>query len=268
MKYDAFIFDIDGVLIDTSQSFSKAVLKAVSIATGSPDFTLNELSILREIGGFNNDWNTAIAGAAWIQFCSDIPFRNFIKFCRQSKYGIQGVQHYVKNLNRSFEKKITRLVQEAYGGTTKCKLLYGFHPQTIFIDGYWLTEEPLVDAPFIDSLPQQVAVVTGRNKAEAQLAFDILGWSVDCQSIAVSDDPELDKPNPEKLIQLVNFLGCKSPLFFGDTRDDMDLIHNYFHESGQSMDFCLVGNNLKLPNYGLRTDSVKNFINNMRYPND
>ena len=39
MKFDSFIFDIDGVLIDTSQSFTKSVIEAIQVATSSSQYS-------------------------------------------------------------------------------------------------------------------------------------------------------------------------------------------------------------------------------------
>ena len=38
MNYDGYIFDVDGVLVNSNESFTSAVLEAVSYATSSKDF--------------------------------------------------------------------------------------------------------------------------------------------------------------------------------------------------------------------------------------
>ena len=62
MTVDAIIFDVDGVLLDTSESYTAAAVEAVSVATGSDRFTTREVAQLKAIKGFNNDWHVALAG--------------------------------------------------------------------------------------------------------------------------------------------------------------------------------------------------------------
>jgi len=49
-------FDMDGVLIDTSQSYDASIIKTVEFFT-KQEITLVEITSLREKGGFNNDWD-------------------------------------------------------------------------------------------------------------------------------------------------------------------------------------------------------------------
>ncbi len=263
MKYDAYIFDVDGVLIDTSHSFTEAVLHAVRVGTGSMAFTINELNSLKSIGGFNNDWFAAMAGAGWIQFCPDISFDEYVEKARSYDRGIMGVRQYIQEITAAFEASVKALVMEAYGGTTACKKLYGFEPQTIQIPGYWQTEKPLIPHGTLNQFKDRIGIVTGRNRGEIKLAFEILGCRLPHRLVAVSDDPNLDKPNPEKLIQIVDRLQSIKPIYFGDTRDDMELVRNYKRQTGRPMDFCLVGNELDLPDFGFKTDSVTNFLTEM-----
>tara|TARA_B100000700_G_C14977118_1_gene824436 strand:+ start:803 stop:1606 length:804 start_codon:yes stop_codon:yes gene_type:complete len=260
MKYDAFIFDVDGVLIDTSKSFAQAVLHAVRVGAGSKDFTINELNLLKSVGGFNNDWFAAMAGAAWVSYGSQYPFEEFTRRSREIAIGIEGVRGFLPQVNTSFEESIQALVMEAYGGITACKKLYGFKPKTIQIPGYWQTEKALIPKSFFNQIKERMGIVTGRNQQEMNLAFEILDWQLPDPFVAISDDSELDKPNPEKLIKIVNRMGWQNPIFFGDTRDDMNLVKNYKKETKCKMDFCSIESDLDLPDYGFKTKTVTNFF--------
>jgi len=63
---DAIIFDCDGVLIDISGSYNKAISKTVSlIFSGLTGYSIKEnlisndvIFLFRKTGGFNNDWDT------------------------------------------------------------------------------------------------------------------------------------------------------------------------------------------------------------------
>ena len=72
---DAAIFDVDGVLIDTSQSYIRAVMSAseqlVRLVNGlraapSPLLSPEDILLFKLAGGWNNDWHcTALFTALW-----------------------------------------------------------------------------------------------------------------------------------------------------------------------------------------------------------
>ena len=262
MKFDSFIFDIDGVLIDTSQSFTKSVIEAIQVATSSSQFTENELAILKSVGGFNNDWYAAIAGYSWVEFCSDYSFIQFAEKSKSMGSGLEGVRRFIPNLNEKIEFDIIRLVQETYGGTTACKKLYGFYPEKTHGKGFWQNERSLIEDRILDGMKQKMGIITGRSWAETELAFEILGWRLPKSLIAYSDNPDLDKPNPQKLIKIVSELNGCAPIYFGDTMDDLDLVKNYCSQTGKQMEFCLVGTDLEIDHDGIKSKSVMEFINN------
>ena len=52
----AILFDMDGVLVDVSESYRKAIQETVKFFTGKSAL-LAEIQALKEKGGFNNDWD-------------------------------------------------------------------------------------------------------------------------------------------------------------------------------------------------------------------
>ncbi|MCS7136476.1 MAG: HAD-IA family hydrolase [Nitrososphaerota archaeon] len=71
-KVDAIIFDCDGVLIDISDSYNKAIHKTVeylfSIMSVDADGHITtdaQIEALRICGGFNNDWDTTYVLSEW-----------------------------------------------------------------------------------------------------------------------------------------------------------------------------------------------------------
>ena len=52
----AIIFDLDGVLVDVSSSYRKAIEETVQFFTGKK-VKANEIQELKENGGYNNDWD-------------------------------------------------------------------------------------------------------------------------------------------------------------------------------------------------------------------
>jgi len=260
MTYDAFIFDVDGVLLDTSQSFNQAVLLAVKIATGSSRFKNQHIMKLKSIPGFNNDWNVAIAGAAWIKYQNTILFNELADELNNFGGGLKALKKIIPLLPDSFQQSITRLVMEAYGGTSACQTLYGFEPETIILEGMWKNEIPLISPGIIDPYLPVSAIVSGRNKTEMELAFNILGWELPQERVTFSDIPEFDKPNPERLIHMIQKMKSNHPVFLGDSRDDLELVKNYIDQTGKILDFCCVGDENKIDEFDIQVQSVSEFF--------
>ncbi len=267
MKYDGLLFDVDGVLLDTSQSFNQAVLLAVKTTTGSNRFKKHYIFKLKGIPGFNNDWNVAIAGAAWIELYDSVPFSEFVNELNHYGGGLTALKKIFPSLSVSFQQSITKLVMEAYGGTSACKQLYGFEPETIFVKGMWQNEKVSVPPEKFQSYLSISGIVSGRTKNEMDLAFTRLGWEIPSQRIAVSDDAQLDKPNPTKLISIINNMGSEQPVFFGDSRDDMELVKNFKSETGKQMDFYCVGYQNGINDFDYQVDTVLEFFKKMEAAN-
>ena len=260
MNYDAYIFDVDGVLIDTTFSFPKAIEVAVAFDSGEDWFTGKEITDLKEMGGFNNDWHTAIAGACWLRFHRDLSFTFFTRKIGDLGSGLSAIRELCPELDTVYEQRITRLAQEAYGGMSACLKLYGFDPKNLQIPGYWQNEKPLIDTTLLDSVFENKGIVTGRDRAEMELAFQILNWRIPEKWLACSDNPEFDKPNPKKLITIIKNLQSSSPLYFGDSRDDQNLIHNYRELTGKPIGYCFIGEENNNHDYNHIFPGVKEFF--------
>ncbi len=242
MKVDAIIFDVDGVLLDTSGSYTAAAVEAVSVATGSDRFTSREAAWLKAIKGFNNDWHVAIAGAAWVKFGNGLPFPVFARKVEQVGGGIAGLRQAVgRALTAEFETRLTHLAQESYGGTSACRRLYGFEPETIRQVGRWQTEVPLLAPQLAEPMISRIGIVTGRNRAEMEQGFQLLGWQPPPEQVVVADDAAFDKTNPAKLVAMLNRMQSRKALFVGDTRDDLQLVINAQQSDGGELDFGYVG---------------------------
>jgi len=71
---DALLFDCDGVLIDTRESYDKAIVKTVTllfekilnIELLASSVTDSQIYLLRSTGGFNNDTDTAYILSLWL----------------------------------------------------------------------------------------------------------------------------------------------------------------------------------------------------------
>ncbi|UCH63751.1 MAG: hypothetical protein JSU77_04700 [Fidelibacterota bacterium] len=265
MIYDAVIFDVDGVLVDVRRSFTAAAVDAAAAATDSRRFTEDDARQLKFIRGFNNDWHVAIAGAAWVCFCEGWSFPEFARELDRYGGGLKGLRHVVgSDLTTDFEAHLIRLAQEAYGGTTACRQLYGIKPATIRQPGRWQEEVPLLSAEDAGRIASRAGIVTGRSPAEMELAFRLLGWRLPAQQVAVSDDPARDKPDPGKLAAILEYLGSEKALLAGDGRDDLELAVNARASTGREVVFCFIGNSpAPWPNVGHSFPSVNEMLNHI-----
>ncbi len=270
VTYDAVIFDVDGVLVDVRRSFTAAVVDAAAVATGFRRFTEDEVGQLKAIRGFNNDWHVAIAGGAWVRFCGDLSFPEFAQQVEQQGGGLEGLRRVVgSDLTGDFEARLTRLAQEAYGGTTACKQLYGFEPVTIRQPGRWREEVPLLSAEEAAHIASRAGIVTGRSAEEMELAFQLLGWRLPAQQVAVSDDPARDKPDTAKLAAILQHLGSRKTLLAGDGRDDLELARNARASTGGQVDFCYIGSRpAPWPGPELSFPSVNEMLNHIEVIHD
>jgi HAD superfamily hydrolase (TIGR01548 family) len=55
-RYQAILFDMDGVLVDVTDSYRKAIQETVKFFTGKLSLP-TEIQALKEKGGYNNDWD-------------------------------------------------------------------------------------------------------------------------------------------------------------------------------------------------------------------
>ncbi|MEE4243801.1 MAG: aminotransferase class I/II-fold pyridoxal phosphate-dependent enzyme [Kangiellaceae bacterium] len=87
-------------------------------------------------------------------------------------------------------------------------------------NGFIANEKVLVDPALTEQLSTiNVAVVTGRPKAEANTGAEMIGWS---DRIVVSDDDvSQSKPSPEGILKVKQQLNNKQSWMLGDTPDDM-----------------------------------------------
>ncbi len=267
MKYSAIIFDVDGVLIDTGDSFSAAAADAVRITTGSQRFTTEMARPLKLVPGFNNDWHVAIAGAGWVTR-SDLTFTDWLDQLAKLGGGLPAVRQLAgPDLTIANESRLTKLAMEAYGGTTACRRLYGFDPGTIDLPGHWQNERPLLSRESALPLIPLSGIVTGRSRAEMELGFQVLGWRLPWERVVVSADPHLDKPNPVRLLELISLLPAGNTLYVGDSRDDLLMVENARAHS--RIDFGLIGTNrADWPGITLRAPDVTNLLQTIEVTND
>jgi HAD superfamily hydrolase (TIGR01548 family) len=256
---DAILFDVDGVLLDVSQSFRAAICDTVQhfavhqleLTNNYPLLTPEETEFFKFAGGFNDDIDLTQAAVMLItakltmteardtQSIHELAptWRDYTDGIKRAGGGLVRAEGYIlemltPNQRRDFAravnfKLVTRLFQEFYAGDDACPDLYGFAPEYVHGDGYYKRETVLVNP---ELLPSKVkfGVVTGRSMAETRLALSYSkltnkipenGW--------ITPEVGFKKPDGRTLLLARDRLDFKNGLYIGDIMDDLKTVHNY-----------------------------------------
>lgn len=259
-EVEALIFDIDGVLIDASESYRLAVCEALRFfferelnwVVDAPPLTPNEVDMFKQAGGFNNDWDLTQAAALFLLFKSlkhgvkqISALRNLRPFLEEflaevsaEGGGLAGAEKTVvsklefrqrRDLARLWKRRLlVRLAQEFYAGRKWCSRLFQFEPQYVDIDaGFLEREQSLIDSSLLPE-DMKLGILTGRAKREATLALERLGLIYRIpEEFWVTDDDPIRKPNPKALSVLMDKMKAKSAIYVGDTVDDLKMANEY-----------------------------------------
>ena len=193
--FNCFIFDIDGVLINTDASYMSAVLRAVKLygrGAGLPVQNLSEshYRACKRRQGFNNDWDVAEALLLYTvqQKGLSVPleFEDFLTSLSPCvSTGIDTSRWIAARGKREREavgkmfqpRRIRSYAMECYAGSGRCAEFYSIKPLLGGISGTMQRETVQVDTRLIEALPGTRGIYTGRNRPELREALRLLGKS-------------------------------------------------------------------------------------------
>ncbi|MBS3814768.1 hydrolase [Candidatus Bipolaricaulota bacterium] len=222
------VLDIDGVLIDVSNSYDLAVKRTakslLSELCADGELDLGTIRGFRKRGKFGDDYRVT-EGLVLAKLSS-----NFDELI--AKFPRGGDLNWVKNragVEINKEKLRARFDQLYLEG--------GSSSGSGKIDGLWQQEKALVDPLLLDQINEKFSLgyITGRNRKEVELAEKILGYEI--RNVVTRE--EFTKPNPQALKSLV---GKENGVYIGDTHNDRLLVKNYNEEGGE-FSFILVDEN-------------------------
>lgn len=254
---DTVVFDIDGVLVDVTDSFREMISTATNIY-----FTLkfkltdngrlikkSETQLFKNAGGFNNDWNLTSACVLFFlsvflnykQSIKDtVTLRNhapsltrFTDNIEKEGGGIKAAVEVVKKTFSNWEeisgnwdrKMIEQICKELYAGR-KIKEIYHTPPKfNISQQGLYKKENILLNEELLSN-NLKYSVITGRTSGETELVLSrfkklpaLLGNRI------VTDDGNFKKPNPEVFSPAIKT--SRTAIYLGDTIDDLISVKNF-----------------------------------------
>ncbi len=249
MQVDGVVLDIDGVLVDVSNSYRRATVTAVEEVYGER-IDRAVVQSFKNAGGFNNDWDVTSAIALWVlarEAGLELGIEAFAETIAAAGGGLDGAEAVLEIrlgeetaaalLDELDRDRLRDVFQQLYLGPAGYRELEGGEPDRYAADASptvdlppegFMADEPILVAPeTIETLQAayEVGVVTGRPRAEARLALDRIGLSVpDEYLFAMEDGP--GKPDPTALCTLAENADASALAFAGDTLDDVATARN------------------------------------------
>lgn len=234
MSVVSVVLDIDGVLVDVADSYRRAVIESVRHVYGD---TLDRDAIqpFKDAGGFNNDWLVTDAIALYVLarrhgFTQGVAtFTDRIADAGGGRSGAKTVlgdnlsaADYETVIDAFDPARLRTVFQALYLGDELFAELEGEAPP-FNAEGYIHDEPVIVDDDTLETLTEHyaVGVVTGRPAAEATIALDRVGLSLDDDHRFTMDNWEHGKPHPDALLTLAERFEADRVVFVGDTLDDI-----------------------------------------------
>jgi HAD superfamily hydrolase (TIGR01548 family) len=230
----AVVFDLDGVLVDVSGSYRRAIKETINILH---DASVSDEMIqrLKDAGGFNNDWDVTYALS--LAFMTDDTVDGFDReeWFREIESGSGGLNsarasiedqvsqtefdHLIEQWDRS---AIRAIFQELYLGSELYEKIED-KPAQRSESGYIHDEEVLLSETVRNTIREEypVGILTGRPRQEAEIALERVGLDLNDDQLCAMEDWEESKPDPSGLIRFSELFSVESLVFVGDTLDDV-----------------------------------------------
>ncbi len=264
---DTALFDIDGVLIDTTGSYRRSVIAAtdalVRVTGGFSDapeplVTPDDVERFKLAGGFNSDWDltqafvalwtarlrewrgTALAGRSLAAWAADAA--------AATRAGAGGLAwlHCVVPASAIPDWDDARWTHdEFYWGAALLRELHDRAPRySPEAPGLRQTERSLLAPETLTSLAalglEKYGLITGRVSPEVEWALRLIAPDGEAAAVAGSYGPQAHppfgvvvsaalyaKPDPQALVHALAALAARAAVYIGDTSDDLDLVLRY-----------------------------------------
>jgi HAD superfamily phosphatase len=256
--FDSIFFDVDGVLIKTSDSFRATDIAVAEYVTaniqgldwgqheGKSLVTLEDINAFKQAGGYNNDWDMCYLLASlstarlreWRG--TSLAARSSQEWSALSRVanlagrgGVMWVDEVVPESCRLDYDLIGDLYHEYYWGAAELQKRFGHAPRYLPDAPGFVHREEMLFAPDLPRRLRQAGIrslgmITGRVGPEVDSALERMEAHCGARwwDICISADV-CPKPDPRALRLAIDAVGTRGGLFIGDTADDHDLVLNY-----------------------------------------
>lgn len=259
-SFDTILFDIDGVLIKTIDSFHATDIATAEYVVGTIHgldwgqrdgkrlLTHNDVLAFKQAGGYNNDWDMcyllATLCTARLREWKGTPLaeRSMEEWAALSRIanveghgGLAWVRETMPGSAQLDYQVIGDIYHEFYWGSEEYKKRFGHTPRYLpDFPGFVCNEEMYFPPDFFKRLRKMgvrnMGMITGRVGPEVDIALEMMEaycgerwWDV-VVSAALAP-----KPDPGALQLAIEGIegGVGGGLYIGDTGDDLDLVLNY-----------------------------------------
>src|SRR6266516_4273689 len=258
--FDTILFDVDGVLIKTIDSFHATDIATAEYVAGTIhglDWGQNEGKTLvthedviafKQAGGYNNDWDMcyllATLGTARLREWKGTPLaeRSTEEWAALSRAanidghgGIEWVREVMPASAQLDYSVIGDIYHEFYWGAAEIKKRLGYTPRYLpDFPGFVHNEEMNFPPDFFDKLREAgicyMGMITGRVGPEVDIALEMMEahTGISWWDVVISADA-CAKPDPRALQLAIAGIKGKvgGGMYIGDTGDDLDLVLNY-----------------------------------------
>jgi HAD superfamily hydrolase (TIGR01548 family) len=237
MNADAVVLDVDGVLVDVSGSYRRAIVDAIErVYREQPP--REAVGLLKEAGGFNDDWELTSALALYLlarREGFDRTPNGFAEIVEAGGGGLEAARAAVADalapdarervLAEWDRDALIAAFQALYLGSERYRELEGGDPP-FDAPGYIADEPTLIDPDTVETLSAyDLGVVTGRPAAEAAIALSRVGLDLPGEHVYARESGP-GKPAPDGLIAVADRLDAGAAVFAGDTLDDVRAVRN------------------------------------------
>ncbi|MGN6821601.1 MAG: HAD family hydrolase [Candidatus Nitrosocosmicus sp.] len=279
-KFEAIIFDIDGVLIDVINSYNQTIIETIqhilkiNFDMDLTDFPMRELiSKFRNTGGFNNDIDTTYSIILTILYCKLIHkndlkeiFNFFISLIENiDDRGIHAVENELKKLGNIEEIKnklgypkenniISTVFNEIFYGPDLFRKQFNKNPQYYFNKPLIGNDRLIIKKETIQEISREfngkLILISGRSKIAAYFTLNnIIDYFIKDACVFLEDEKrEYSKPNTYAIHRVFDHLKLKNAIYVGDSIEDLLMVKKFRQETNSSkIIFCGV--------YGKNTNS-------------
>ncbi len=216
LKLDVLIFDIDGVLIDVSESYRSAIRQAAQIylqdvigltPCDGELVSRADVAALKLAGGFNNDWDltTALVKYFLSMLAAGKPITSSVETLRQRKDipvfaqalraqggGLAAVRQILGDRNDDLLSAdlVKRIFEEIYLGEELFRAEHGEPPRSHHGDGLIRRERLMMSKGALEQIAARVAlgVATGRPRRQAMYALETAGIAPYFRALVAHED--------------------------------------------------------------------------------